>query len=212
MITASSPISKDVQEFLKVAFSCPMIECYGLSETSGAMTCTRVEDPISGMIGGPFMNTAIRIKDLPELDYRITDKPYPRGEICMRGPMITSGYFAQPVKTAESIDAQGYLHSGDVGVVFPNGNIQVLDRCKNIFKLSQGVYVAPEKVENILIQSNYIMQALVYGHSLKDCCVAIIVPDMEVVKKWATENGKDFQAIFKKQDADLRAIILSEID
>lgn len=123
MITAASPISKDVQEFLKVAFSCPMIECYGLSETSGAMTSTRVQDPCSGTIGGPFRHTAIRIKDLPEMDYRITDKPYPRGEICMRSPCVTSGYFANPEKTSESIDAQGYFHSGDVGVFFPNGTI-----------------------------------------------------------------------------------------
>ena len=74
----------------------------------------------------------------------------------------------KPDLTEKAIDAQGYLHTGDVGVIFPNGTIQVLDRCKNIFKLSQGEYVAPEKIENILIQSNYIAQCLVYGNSMKN--------------------------------------------
>jgi len=97
------------------------------------------------------MHAAIRLFDLPEMDYRITDKPFPRGEICCRSPCVTSGYFMKPDLTAKAIDAQGYLHTGDVGVIFPNGTIQVLDRCKNIFKLSQGEYVAPEKIENILI-------------------------------------------------------------
>ena len=67
-----------------------------------------------------------------------------------------TGYFSRPDKTAEALDAQGYMHTGDVGEIYPNGTIRILDRSKNIFKLSQGEYVAPEKVENILIQSNYI--------------------------------------------------------
>ena len=58
--------------------------------------------------------------------------------------------------TRDAIDYEGYLHTGDVGVVYPNGTIKILDRSKNIFKLSQGEYVAPEKCENIFIQSNYI--------------------------------------------------------
>lgn len=69
------------------------------------------------------MHCAIRLKDLPDMDYRITDKPYPRGEICLRGPCITTGYFMRPDKTAEAIDEYNYLNTGDVGVVFPNGSI-----------------------------------------------------------------------------------------
>ena len=73
MITASAPISKDVLEMMKICFSCPVMEAYGLSETSGAVTVTDVDDPISGTVGGPIKHCAIKLKDLPEMDYRITD-------------------------------------------------------------------------------------------------------------------------------------------
>ena len=146
------------------------------------------------------------------MDYRITDTPYPRGEICCRSPCVTSGYFARPDKTAEAIDAEGYLHTGDVAVVYPNGTIKILDRSKNIFKLSQGEYVAPEKVENIFVQSQYIAQCLVYGDSLKNCCVAIVVPEMSVLEEWASKNGKTVQAVLADQDADFKALLMQEID
>ena len=146
------------------------------------------------------------------MDYRITDTPYPRGEICCRSPCVTSGYFARPDKTAEAIDAEGYLHTGDVAVVYPNGTIKILDRSKNIFKLSQGEYVAPEKVENIFVQSQYIAQCLVYGDSLKNCCVAIVVPEMSVLEDWASKNGKTVQAVLADQDADFKALLMQEID
>ena len=212
MVTASAPISGDVLKLLKLAFCCPVLEAYGLSETSGAVTVTKPEDPISGTIGGPFKHTAIRLKDLPDMDYRITDTPHPRGEICCRSPCVTSGYFMRPDKTAEAIDAEGWLHTGDVAVVYPNGTIKILDRSKNIFKLSQGEYVAPEKVENIFIQSNYIAQCLVYGDSLKNCCVAIVVPEMPKLEEWATAQGKTAQAVLAGQDADFKALLMQEID
>ena len=211
MVTASAPISKDVLEFMKIAFCCPVLEAYGLSETSGAVTMTLPEDPISGTIGGPLMHCAIRLKDLPEMEYRITDKPHPRGEICVRSPCITPGYFMRPDKTAEAIDAYGYLQTGDVGVIFPNGTIQILDRSKNIFKLSQGEYVAPEKIENIFIQSSYIAQCLVYGNSFKNCCVAIIVPESDKLAAWAAENGTTAEKVLAEQDSAFKAVIMDEI-
>ena len=90
------------------------------------------------------------------MNYMTTDLPYPRGELLMKGPVIFQGYFHNPAKTAEAFDKDGWFTTGDVVQVFPNGSVKVIDRCKNIFKLSQGEYIAPEKIENIMGLSRFI--------------------------------------------------------
>ena len=75
----------------------------------------------------------------------------------MWGPSIMKGYFKNPEKTAETLTADGWLFTGDVGLVKENGSIKIIDRAKNIFKLSQGEYIAPEKLENVYVQSNFIL-------------------------------------------------------
>ena len=98
--------------------------------------------------------------------------------------MIFNGYFQRPDKTSEAI-VDGWLLSGDVGQVYPNGTIKIIDRSKNIFKLSQGEYLAPEKLENAYIQSPLVTQIMVYGDSFKNCAVAIVVPDEASMATWA---------------------------
>ena len=191
MITGSAPIDRQVLEFFKVSFCCPVLEGYGLTEVSGAASLTWAEDPVAGHVGGPLKCIKWRLKDLPEMNYLHTDKPYPRGELCMKGSTVFSGYYKSPIKTAESFDEQGWFKTGDVVMVYPNGSVKIIDRSKNIFKLSQGEYIAPEKIENIFAICPYVAQCMIYGDSLKNCCVMILVPEMGSVKAWADENGKN---------------------
>lgn len=119
----------------------------------------------------------------------------------------------RPDKTAESFDEEGWFNTGDVVIANPNGSIKIVDRSKNIFKLSQGEYIAPEKVENVFALSKFAEQTMVYGDSLKNCCVGIIVPNPAAVKEWAAENGKDasnYNALLKM--ADLKKAIMDELD
>jgi long-chain acyl-CoA synthetase len=105
LITASAPIDPNVLDFLKVCFCVPMFEGYGLTETSGGSSCTWAVDPIVGHVGGPVPPVKWRLMDVPEMSYLHTDKPYPRGELCMKGATVFPGYYKRPDKTAEAFDA-----------------------------------------------------------------------------------------------------------
>lgn len=117
-------------------------------------------------------------------------QPAPRGEICYRGKSCFKGYYLNPEMTKSTIDVDGWVHTGDIGKIDAvKGVLRIIDRKKNIFKLSQGEYIAPEKVENKLTMSPYIAQIFVYGDSLQHFLVAIIVPDKAAVEKWASEHS-----------------------
>lgn len=128
------------------------------------------------------------------MQYLHTDNP-PRGEICMWGPSIMKGYFKNPEKTAEAMNADGWLFTGDVGLIKENGSIKIIDRAKNIFKLSQGEYIAPEKLENVYVQSNFILQCWIYGDSLRDYIVGFFVLDPLVVKQWSEANNVEESSV-----------------
>ena len=100
------------------------------------------------------------------------------------------GYYKRPDKTAEVFDEDGWFLTGDVGMIYPNGSVKIIDRSKNIFKLSQGEYIAPEKIEGIISLSAWVAQTFLYGDSFKNCCVAIIVPEEEAVMRWAARASK----------------------
>ena len=163
MAVGSAPIEAHVLDFLKIAFCCTIVEGYGMTECPGTGLMNLFDHPESGVVGGPNGDVKMRLKSLPEMNYLITDNP-PRGEICLFGPCVTSGYFLNPEKTAETI-IDGWLHTGDVGVVYPHGAVKIIDRAKNIFKLSQGEYIAPEKLEKVYGLSQLIQQIWVYGDS-----------------------------------------------
>jgi long-chain acyl-CoA synthetase len=119
----------------------------------------------------------------------INGVPHPRGEICIRGSNVFKGYYKMPDKTQEALDEQGFLHTGDVGMWLPSGDLKIIDRKKNIFKLAQGEYVAPEKIENVYQRAQYVAQIFVHGESLQNELVAIVIPDVETVGSWAKKNN-----------------------
>lgn len=91
-----------------------------------------------------------------------------QGEVCVKGTNVFHGYYKDPERTAEAIDEYGWHHTGDVGMWLANGTLKIIDRRKHIFKLSQGEYIVPEKIETIYAtKSQYVYQVFVYGESLK---------------------------------------------
>ena len=202
MVTGSAPINPDVLTFLKVCFCSPIHEGYGQTESSAASCLTSGFDPVAGHVGGPNTCIRIRLKDIPEMQYLHTD-PNPRGEVCYQGNSIFKGYFKNEEKTKEALSEDGWLCSGDVGMVMPNGSLKIIDRAKNIFKLAQGEYIAPEKLENVYITSPYVAQIYVHGESTEAWLMAVMIPDMGEVKKvclekgWAQE-GEDLKPLLAK--------------
>jgi len=166
MVTGSAPLAKEIVNFMKIAMCCPFFEGYGQTESSAGICLTKSEDPEAGHVGGVIPCGELKLVDIPEMKYLSTDEPHPRGEVCVRGGHIFCGYFKQADKTAETIDKEGWLHTGDIGVILSNGALKIVDRKKNIFKLSQGEYIAPDKLEGSFGLIDIIKQIFVYGDSL----------------------------------------------
>ena len=187
MVSGASPISPDVMSFLRVCFA-NVVEGYGLSEV-GIVTVSGFDDPSVGHVGPPLSCVEIKLDDIPDMNYLHTDQPYPRGEICVRGPTVFQGYFNDEAKTREVLDEDGWFHTGDVGCWIPGGKLKIIDRKKNLFKLAQGEYVAPEKIEQICERSPFVFQIFVYGDSLRSDLVAVVSPDPDYILQWAKERG-----------------------
>ncbi|CAD8177408.1 unnamed protein product [Paramecium pentaurelia] len=197
MVTGSAPIQQDVIDFLKIAVCCPILEGYGQTESSALSFSTARWDPISSHLGGPAANTEFKLVDVPEMNYTANDivtihkgekeekLAISRGEICLRGPGVFVGYYKDPQKTAEALDSEGWLHTGDIGMITEQGGVKIIDRKKNIFKLSQGEYIAPEKIESIYNRVQGVAESFVYGDSLQNQIVAIIVPQYDYIQKQA---------------------------
>jgi long-chain acyl-CoA synthetase len=114
-----------------------------------------------------------------------------KGEVCVKGANVFKGYYKDEKKTKEAFDEDGWLHTGDIGMWLPNGALKIIDRKKHIFKLSQGEYIAPEKIEQSIVQSGPVAQVFIYGYSLKSSLVCIVVPDPETFVQWCASNGEN---------------------
>lgn len=129
----------------------------------------------------------------------------------MKGPNVFQGYLKDPAKTAEALDKDGWLHTGDIGKWLPNGTLKIIDRKKHIFKLAQGEYIAPEKIENVYQRSEPVAQVFVHGESLQAFLIAIVVPDVETLCHWARKRG--FEGSFEElcRNKDVKKSILEDM-
>ncbi|CAA2958868.1 long chain acyl- synthetase 6, peroxisomal-like [Olea europaea subsp. europaea] len=213
MTSGASPLSPDVMEFLRVCFGCPILEGYGMTETSCVISSMDESDTLTGHVGSPNPACEIKLVDVPEMNYTSEDLPHPRGEICVRGPIIFQGYYKDEVQTREVIDDEGWLHTGDIGLWLPAGRLKIIDRKKNIFKLAQGEYIAPEKIENVYAKCKFVAQCFVYGDSLNSSLVAVVCVEPDVLKDWATSEGIKYEDLGQLcNDPRARAAVLAEMD
>nr|XP_054773243.1 long-chain-fatty-acid--CoA ligase 5-like [Lytechinus pictus] len=186
LYTGGAPISGEVITFLRCAFGCTFVQAYGQTETTSCISHTLPCDMTNGHIGPPGAGMEVKLVDVPELNYYAADN---KGEICVKGENVFNGYLDNPELTAEAIDDDGWMHSGDIGEWTETGTLKLIDRKKHIFKMAQGVYIAPEKIENTLVRNPLIQQVFVYGDSTKANLVGIVVPDPESFPAFAAKAG-----------------------
>ncbi|XP_028774783.1 long chain acyl-CoA synthetase 4-like [Neltuma alba] len=210
ILSGSAPLSMHVEGFLRVVSCAHVIQGYGLTETcGGTFSALPNEYAMLGTVGPPVPNVDVCLESVPEMGYDALAST-PRGEICIKGKTLFSGYHKREDLTNEVL-VDGWFHTGDIGEWQPNGSMKIIDRKKNIFKLSQGEYVAVENLETIFGLVSAVESIWVYGSSFESYLVAIVNPKKEALEGWAKENGitKDFNSLC--EDSRAKAFILEEL-
>nr|KJB19005.1 hypothetical protein B456_003G080500 [Gossypium raimondii] len=210
ILSGAAPLSTHVEEFLRVVACCHVLQGYGLTEScAGSFVSLPNELSMLGTVGPPVPNIDVRLESVPEMNYDALAST-PRGEICIKGNTLFSGYYKREDLTREVL-IDGWFHTGDIGEWQPNGSMKIIDRKKNIFKLSQGEYVAVENLENIYSLVSAIDSIWIYGNSFESFLVAVVNPNKEALESWAADNNVsgDFESLCKNPKA--KEFILGEL-
>lgn len=159
----------------------PVMEGYGLTETSPVVSvnCEKNNGLMFGTVGRPLFNVQVKIAE--------------DGEILVKGPNVMLGYYKQPDLTKDVIDADGWLHTGDIGEIVGDGFLKITDRKKEMFKTSGGKYIAPQVIENKFKESPFIEQIMVIGEGEKHPA-AFIQPAWDFLKEWCKRKGIPFES------------------
>lgn len=174
--TAGAYVSPEVEEFVH-SIGLNMIVGYGLTESLATVSCDHLGEPYTiGSVGRPIEGIEIKISD--------------EGEVMLKGPTIMLGYFRRDTTNAEVFDKDGFFHTGDSGYL-KDGELFLKERIKDLFKTSNGKYVAPQMVEGMLLVDKFIEQISVIADQRKFVS-ALIVPEYDVLEEWAKENHIEF--------------------
>eukprot|EP00668_Euglena_longa_P017221 GGOE01021585.1.p1 GENE.GGOE01021585.1~~GGOE01021585.1.p1 ORF type:complete len:706 (+),score=240.65 GGOE01021585.1:49-2118(+) len=164
MFCGGAPLNAKTQEFIRIVLGTSMEQGYGLTETTSCLSVQYFNDLSVGNVGAVHDPCEVKLVDIPEMGYTSADKPCPQGEIVVRGPVVSPGYFQLPDVTAE-VFTDGWFRTGDVGMWLPSGALRLIDRKKNLVKLAMGEYVALEKLESIYSNVRFVQPNGI-------CCVA----------------------------------------
>ena len=186
-ISGAAALNQEIAEWFDAA-GIVILEGYGLTETSAGAFVNHPEDYRFGTVGVVMPGSEVRIAE--------------DGEVLVKGPGVMEGYHNMPEETAETINDEGWLHTGDIGELSDDGYLKITDRKKDLFKTSGGKYIAPSAIESqFKAVCPYAGQFLVHGNE-RNFCVALITLDPEAIEGWAAENGlggKSYEEIVTAQ-------------
>lgn len=196
--TAGATVSSHVEEFVH-SIGLTMVVGYGLTESLATVSCDRVgEQPYTiGSVGRPIHNIQVKISD--------------EGEICLKGDTITKGYYNRPDITAQSFDEEGFFKTGDSGYM-KDGELFLKDRIKDLFKTSNGKYIAPQMIEAKLLVDKFIDQIVIIADQRKFVS-ALIIPEYKALEEYAKANGIGFSSREELCASDkIHAMMMERID
>jgi long-chain acyl-CoA synthetase len=195
-VSGGAPLSKELAEWFH-AMGILVLEGYGLTEMCGCTHVNRLDRFRFGSVGLPIEGVEVALgKD---------------GEVLMRGPTLMQGFFGQPEATRAVVDERGWLHTGDVGRLDPDGFLEIVDRKKDLIVTAGGSNVAPANLERMLMSSPWISRAVVLGDRER-YIVALFTLDLANVKRWAIENRRGTDPAALARDPELRALIQLDVD
>ena len=174
--TGGAPTSAAVFNWMS-GFSYIVSESYGSMEVGGITTSKKFSADLD-----------FKIVDVPEMGYTSQDKPFPRGELCVKTTTMFSGYHNNSEETSGAFIEGGYFRTGDIVQLEGPDSVKIIDRKKFIFKLAQGEYVSPAKSEGVYAKSKFISQIMAYGNSLQSYLVALVVPNEAILVSWAASH------------------------
>lgn len=192
ILSGGAPLSPDTHNQVKHCLCVTVTQGYGLTETSSCATVMDVHDRTTGRVGAPTTACDIRLENWEEAGYRVTDYPYPRGEIMIGGDNVSAGYYKLSEKTKEDFfqeDGRQWFRTGDIGEFHPDGSMKIIDRKKDLVKLQLGEYVSLGKVEAELKTCTVIENICVYGDANKAYTVALVVPNHHYLEEIANNLG-----------------------
>ncbi len=197
IVSGGAPLNRQIAKiFYIMGFT--IVEGYGMTEASPAIAISTIEENKLGTVGKPFEGIEIKFGN--------------NEEIMVRGPNVMQGYFKKPEATAEVIDKDGWLHTGDKGKMDEGGNLIITGRIKEIIVTAYGKNIAPVPIETAIVSSSYITQAMLYGDD-KKFITALILPDRELIESYAREQDilfSDFEELINHED--IKKLIEDEID
>ncbi|MGE0737049.1 MAG: long-chain fatty acid--CoA ligase [Alphaproteobacteria bacterium] len=194
-VSGGAPLNYDIGLFF-TALNVKLLQGYGQTEAAPLISCNPIRGAKLHTVGPPVRGVEARIAE--------------DGEICVRGEMMMQGYYGDPDSTKQVI-RDGWLCTGDIGLIDKDGHIQITDRKKDIIVNSGGDNVSPQRVEGFLTLQPEIAQAMVYGDK-RPHLVAVIVPDPDLIRSWATQHGKPAQLAAICQDTGFHDVISKAVE